>query len=257
MIRSLREERGKERQDLNNAAQRRPDVSKTPRPFQSSSSGSNTPIPNPSSTAPSEDASLALAKQHRDKLLSYQAQNARRTRVIDEAADFETPSSGLSAWSSPVERAQQLKKQQRVLRELEWNAKPEWEKRRVVVSVDLVGGKVVRRMGEVEREDVGGAEGDEEEGVEVMDDGGKVEGKGTGAFGRNPLLGGLIRPVWREGKGKERADGGEEKENSSSRSTWRRVQDDEDDNEAWILDGGVYGGREDERILGDEEHAHG
>ena len=257
MIHALREERGKEKQDLNNAAQRRPEVAKTPRPFQnpplsSSASGTNTP---PLGSSGPEDNTLALAKQHRDKLLAYQAQNARRTRVIDEAADFETPSSGLSMWSSPVERAAQLKKQQRVLREQEWNAKPEYEKRRVVVSVDLVGGKVVRRMGAVEREQVADEEIEE---VVVEGGGGKsdrVEGRGTGAFGRNPLLGGLIRPVWKEGKGEGRDDA--EKENRPARSTWRRVQDDEDDNEAWILDGGVYGGRGEERYLGGEEHAQG
>jgi hypothetical protein len=61
---------------------------------------------------------------------------------------------------------------------------------------------------------------------------------GGGAFSRNPLLGGLIRPVIRveeKGKGRE----------SERKQTWRRVQDDNDDNEQWILDGGVYGGRAD------------
>jgi len=57
-----------------------------------------------------------------------------------------------------------------------------------------------------------------------------------GAFSRNPLLGALIRPTIQiEGKGKGK--GGERKQ------AWRRVQDDNDDNEQWILDGGVYGGR--------------
>ena len=48
-------------------------------------------------------------------------------------------------WASPAERAQQLKRQQEVLREMEWNAKPEYEKRRVVASIDLQGRKVVRK----------------------------------------------------------------------------------------------------------------
>ena len=175
-------------------------------------------------------------------------------------------------WSSPVERAAQLKRQQKVLREQEWNARPEYEKRRVVVSVDVVKGKVVRRMGEVRREDVEGGdeEEEEEEGVEKEIAGSGQEGKGTGVFGRNPLLGGLIKPVWRSkdeaGKGKWPADvrGGDgwaasedgDKENRL-RSGWRRVQDDNDDNEALILDGGVYGGRGDDRMLREEEHAIG
>ena len=251
MIDSLRQERGQEKMNLNNASHRRPNLASTPRPFTNASSGAASPS---SSTA---DNTLDLAKQHRDKLLGYQAENARRTHIIDEAADFETPTSGLSMWSSPVERAAQLKRQQKVLREQEWNAKPEYEKRRVVLSVDLVGGKVVKRMGEVERPRASG--GDEVE-DEVVADQGEAHvgggGDGGGAFSRNPLLGSLIRPVWK-GKDKETDMEEENKENQPRKSAWRRVQDDNDDNEAWILDGGVYGGQDDERRLGDEEHAQG
>jgi len=59
---------------------------------------------------------------------------------------------------------------------------------------------------------------------------------------RNPLLasGGLIRPVARiPDKGKGRADG-----QISGQAGWRRVQDDNADNEKWILDGGIQGGQE-------------
>ena len=147
-----------------------------------------------------------------------------------------------------------------MLREQEWNAKPEYEKRKVVVSVDLVGGKAVRRMGTVERprddEDVE-VVGDENYGNDM--EGSSTGGAGGGAFSKNPLLGGLIRPVWK-GKATAKGEEGEEdKENDQPRknNTWRRVQDDDDDNEAWILDGGVYGGDDSERRLGDEEHAFG
>lgn len=251
MIDSLRQERGQEKMNLNNASHRRADLASAPRPFTNPSSG--TASPSSSSTA---DKTLDLAKQHRDKLLAYQAENARRTHIIDEAADFETPSSGLSMWSSPVERAAQLKRQQKVLREQEWNAKPEYEKRRVVVSLDLVGGKVVKRMGEVERPKAGSGDGAKDE---VIPDGGQTDvggGDAGGAFSKNPLLGSLIRPVWK-GKGTETDMAEENKENRSQQSAWRRVQDDNDDNEAWILDGGVYGGQDNERRLGDEEHAQG
>ena len=82
-----------------------------------------------------------------------------------------------------------------------------------------------------------------------------MQGKATGAFERNPLLGGLIGPVWKaaegQGKGKEIVDEEGEKENRS-RAMWRRVQDDGEDNEAWILDGGVYGGRGEGRLDGEE-----
>ncbi|KAI9817527.1 MAG: hypothetical protein M1827_001137 [Pycnora praestabilis] len=254
MVRSLREERGREKMEVNNSSQKRPEVSKAPRAFASASSLQ------PVSSAPSSDSEsekLTAAKQHRDKLLNYQSQNARRTHIIDEAADFETPTSGQSMWASPQERALQLKKQQKILREQEWNAKPEYEKRRVVVSVDLVGGKVVRRMGNVDRPEEPEVDEEVEEVLQEQSSDG-----GGGAFSRNPLLGGLIRPVYKaeDGKGKGNAtdDGGENIDpNIRRRNTWRRVQDDNDDNEDVILDGGIYGGRTDNRRLGDEEHAQG
>lgn len=250
MIDSLRQERGQEKMNINNASHRRPDQASTPRPFTNPSTGTSTP----SSSSAAADATLDLAKQHRDKLLAYQAENARRTHIIDEAADYETPTSGLSMWASPVERAAQLKRQQKVLREQEWNAKPEYEKRRVVVSLDLVGGKVVKRMKEVERPRADARDEVEEEVVSEADAG--AGGEGGGAFSRNPLLGSLIRPIWK-GKSKDTDTEAEDKENQPRKSAWRRVQDDNDDNEAWILDGGVYGGRDDARRLGDEEHAQG
>ena len=147
-----------------------------------------------------------------------------------------------------------------MLREQEWNAKPEWEKRKVVVSVDLVGGKAVRRMGRVERPK--DEENDDMEAAPENENaagGSSRDGGGGGAFSKNPLLGGLIRPVWK-GKGKEdtpESGQEEDKENQPRKNTWRRVQDDDEDNEAWILDGGVYGGRDSERRLGEEEHAFG
>lgn len=239
MIRSLKEERGKERMDVNNSAHRRAEVASAPRPF--------------SSTSPdSADATLARARQHRDKLLNFQAENARRTHIIDEAAEFETPTSGQSMWSSPMERAAQLKRQQKILREQEWNAKPEYEKRKMVVSVDIKGGKAVRRMAEMERP----ADDDDADDGLAPAEGAEVENYNSrqGRLSENPLMGGLIRPVWK-GKGKDEAgDEIADKENRT-KDTWRRVQDDQDDNEEWILDGGIYGGNTSERRLGDEEHA--
>ncbi len=242
MIRSLREERGKEKMDLNNASQRRPDVASVPKPFTTPSSDTT-------------DATLDRARQHRDKLLNYQAENARRTHIIDQAADFETPTAGQSMWSSPMERAAQLKRQQKVLREQEWNAKPEYEKRRMVVSLDIKGRKAVRRMAEVERPSA--SEHDEEEAA--GDDESAPAGEDTrrGVFSKNPLMGSLIRPLWKGKENDEEMNGtGDDKENRT-KTSWRRVQDDNDDNEALLLDGGIYGGSSYERTLGDEEHACG
>lgn len=233
MVRVLKEERGKEKMAANNAGQKRADVSIAPRPF--STPKSTTPLSsNPASDVESENEKLAKAKQHRDKLLAFQAQNARRTRVHDEAADFETTSAGLSMWASPQERAMQLKKQQKALREQEWNARPEYEKRKVVASIDLVGGKIVRRMAARERPSSPESEDEPPEPAGSTEQG--AISQGAGAFSKNPLLGGLIRPTIKiddKGKGKQ----------EERKQTWRRVQDDNDDNEQWILDGGVYGGR--------------
>ncbi|CAG8979771.1 hypothetical protein HYALB_00011579 [Hymenoscyphus albidus] len=228
MIRELKEERGREKMALDAASNKRAEVSKKPAPF---TQARNTEV----SLSPAEQK----AKEHRDRLLGFQAQNAKRTTVRDEAADFETPmTAGTNIWASPAERAKQLKKQQKVLAEQEWNARPEYEKRRQVVSLDLVRGKVVKKvsMAPVERPLQPESESEEEvEDASLRETSGNA---GGGTFSRNPLLGGLIKPVWNPGKGKDI-----EIEGSSEvrKKTWRRVQDDLDDNEAVILDGGAYG----------------
>jgi hypothetical protein len=144
-------------------------------------------------------------------------------------------------WASPEERARELKRQQKLLREMEWNARPDYEKRQQVVSLDLVGGKVVRKMAPVERPP--SPDGDDEEAVDTRNGvlaestGNKDRGGGGGgAFSGNPLLGSLIKPVF-DAKGK-----GVEAEGRRPKKTgWRRVQDDRDNNEEVILDGGIYG----------------
>lgn len=232
MIRSLKEERGRERMAMDASAHRRAEVSRVPAPFSNPRAGG----PTPSEIGMS--AAEIKAKEHRDKLLGFQAQNAKRTTVKDEASDFETPDAGTNMWASMEERAAQLKRQQKVLREQEWNARPEYEKRREVVSIDLKGRRIVRRL---ENREMPRDEDEEQQGVSepvplAETSGNGASGKGT--FSRNPLLGGLIKPVYKVGKGKE-VDTGEDR-----KKTWRRVQDNYDDesNEKIILDGGVYGG---------------
>jgi hypothetical protein len=46
-----------------------------------------------------------------------------------------------------------------------------------------------------------------------------------------------MRPVWKAPAGKT----GDGPERTERKQTWRRVQDDNDDNEQWILDGGLHG----------------
>ncbi|KAG2733481.1 hypothetical protein G9P44_003006 [Scheffersomyces stipitis] len=60
---------------------------------------------------------LLMAQERLETLLNFQATSAERTKIIDNAADYEISSatSG-NMWLSPVERALQLKKQQKQLR---------------------------------------------------------------------------------------------------------------------------------------------
>jgi len=229
MVRSLREEAGREKMAINASQNKRAEVSKTPRPF---------------SVAPeagrAHEESLRKAQEHRDRLLEFQATGAQRTRIIDQAADFETPLStgGLNQWATAAERALQLKRQQKQMRLMQWNAKERYEKQRVVVAIDLSGKKMVRQM-----QDIAPPTDSEEEVDEVEHDlsiarGGKGKEKAGsgGMYARNPLLKGLIKPVYevKEGSRKEIHDV------LAGRGTgWRRVQDDLADNEKIILDGGV------------------
>ncbi|RMJ27162.1 C2HC5 finger protein [Aspergillus sp. HF37] len=214
MIRELRAERGQEKMRAHNeGAQAQRDAG-------------------PGVAASSQ---LDAAKAHRDRLLQFQEQNARRTRVVDEAADFETPNPASTLWMSPAQRALALKKQQRVQRDMEEKARPEWEKKTTIMSLDIKGGRVTRVYQPAESEEPGPSAED----VDAEED--LAVGEGTSssgqAFSRNPLLaaGGLMRPVWKNPEGKE------VQSRKDRKQPWRRVQDDRDDNEQWILDGGLHG----------------
>ena len=286
MIRELRSERGHERQEANNQGRRKADVS---------SGGAITSVSiilhkiirysyAHSTSCTKSQEKLDLAKAHRDKLLNYQAQNAQRTTLHDEAADYDAvPTAGVSQWASPIERAKRLKEQQKILREQEWNARPEYEKRQVVVSLDVdAKGKVrsQRRMVGVGRpDDQVGTDDDKEDDTGYEGMGGRGEGADAvadGTFSQNPLMGNLIRPIWRseaqkedkgKGKGKDEGEGEvngiAEGQSRLRKGKWRVVQDEENDNEAWILDGGIQGygtqgaDTSDQRKLGAEEHAFG
>lgn len=238
MLRELKDERGRERMAASAAANRRVDVSNSPAPFtQPRAVGGDDRV--------SLDEAAAKARVHRDKLLDFQAHNARRTTVRDEAADFDVSGAMAgtgSMWASPKERARELKRQHKLLREADWNAAPDYEKRRQVISIDLVGGKVVRKMAAVERP----ATLDDDESQDEAAHGvlgettGNAPGHGTRAFSRNPLLGGLMRPVFQPkgmGKGAD-TEAGVRRQGAKG---WRRVQDDLDDNEEVMLDGGARG----------------
>lgn len=86
---------------------------------------------------------LLKAQERLDTLLHFQETGAERSKVIDNASDFEMPgvSSG-SIWLSPVERALQLKKQQKQLRKIEEHEKSRTGRSKVVVEMVIKDGKV-------------------------------------------------------------------------------------------------------------------
>lgn len=246
---------------VNAAQNKRADVGRTQKPFS---------VPTPPSGSGDESEGLAKAMAHRDRLLGFQANNAQRTKIIDQAADFDTPTStGLNPWATPQERALQLKKQQKVMRMVEWNAKEDYEKRRVVVAIDLKGRKIVKEMRDIKPPEISsdedGEAGHDEEYNTGLEKGGKAaftdKGKGKkvekgGKYASNPLLRGMIKPVYdiAQGEGKERGLG---VDGVGKANTWRRVQDEFKDNEEIILNGGAYGRENVERGTVGEEPACG
>ncbi|RYP25542.1 hypothetical protein DL767_008352 [Monosporascus sp. MG133] len=242
MIRELKAERGREKMAADREAHKRPEVSKKPPPFSK-----------PRESTQDISEAEAKARAQRDRLLGFQAQNAQRTTIRDEASDFDVSGAmagtGGNIWASPEERARELRRQQKLLREMEWNTKPDYEKRQQVLSIDLVGGKVVRKMAAIERPKT--PEEDEAMATEVLVESSGNRGGGAGTYSKNPLLGGLLKPVY-DAKGKGTALEGRR----DKATRWRRVQDNLDNNEAVILDGGAYGGsslaREATRSAADE-----
>ncbi|KAH0846219.1 C2HC5 finger protein [Fonsecaea pedrosoi] len=249
MIKALKEERGIEKMAVHNAGQ--------------SLSGRGTPIfgaSTPESGSGDEASSAAArARAHRDKLLAFQRENAQRTRVHDEAADYDaTLTPGTTQWMTPVQRAAALKKQQKYLRELEEANRPEWEKQRTVMSMSIKNGKLVktfeREKAPALRQEKGDLAGSDNDDIGAEDQHLALEETGRkGAFSNNPLLasGKLIRPVWKApGGGNE--DKGKDRE-TARKSVWRRVQDDNDDNEQWILDGGLHGYGTETRLMEEQQ----
>ncbi|KAL2443931.1 hypothetical protein ABEF95_014153 [Exophiala dermatitidis] len=249
MIKALKEERGIEKMAAHNATQ--------------SHSGRATPILGGSTPDTSGDelsSAAARARAHRDKLLAFQRENAQRTKVYDEAADYDmslTP--GATQWMTPLQRAAALKKQQKYLRELEEANRPEWEKKRTVMSMSIKNGKLVKTYGHEKaparaspadeddsRHEDDGEAGDDNEGQHLS-----IGGKG--AFSNNPLLatGKLIRPVWKAPEGTEKGRSADANGHVPRKSVWRRVQDDHEDNEQWILDGGLHGYGTESRLMED------
>ncbi|ODV93943.1 hypothetical protein PACTADRAFT_19414, partial [Pachysolen tannophilus NRRL Y-2460] len=112
-----------------------------------------------------KDPELIKAQERLDNLLNFQSAGAERTKIIDQASDFELPNqSELNVWASPMERALQLKKQQRQLRKQEELIKERSGRGRKVLDLSIRDGKVFVR------EEVTSKSLDDDENVDDEDD---------------------------------------------------------------------------------------
>lgn len=105
---------------------------------------------------------LMKAQERLETLLHFQETGAERSKIIDNASDFEMPgvSSG-SMWLSPVERALQLKKQQKQLRKTQSKEKARTGRTKKVVEMVIRDGKVKMVEKHVVDEDANDAEEEE------------------------------------------------------------------------------------------------
>jgi hexokinase len=143
---------------------------------------------------------------------------------------------------SPVQRAAALKKQQKYMREMEELNKPEWEKKKTVMSMRInEKGKLVKTYETVKAPMPTDAE-HEDINEEVATNFDISEGEKKMALNNNPLLDGgiLVRPIWKAPEGEK----GKGREATFRQNKWRRVQDDQED-ERWILNGGLHGYEDD------------
>ncbi|CCH45535.1 hypothetical protein BN7_5117 [Wickerhamomyces ciferrii] len=100
------------------------------------------------------DPDLLKAQKNLENLLNFQANSAERTKIIDQASDFEIPTgSNLNIWSSSVEKALQLKKQQKQMRKMEKKQK-ELDGRGKKVMEMVIGkdGKVIMKERKIDHE---------------------------------------------------------------------------------------------------------
>ncbi|WBW70752.1 thyroid receptor interacting protein-like protein, transcription coactivator [Schizosaccharomyces osmophilus] len=76
------------------------------------------------------------AEQRKNVLLNFDRTAAQRTKIIDEAADFDPTTLASDTWASPAEKALNLVKMQQALSQKE-------KKKKKVLSISLSGKKVV------------------------------------------------------------------------------------------------------------------
>ncbi|KAK9459296.1 putative zinc finger motif, C2HC5-type-domain-containing protein [Lipomyces oligophaga] len=139
IVTELRQERGHLKSEINNERQSHKIRSQNSATTYSSASGSIGTSPNIVLSG------LDNANAQLSNLLQFQATSAQRTRIIDQASDFEMPGQLVDRWSTPAERALQIRKQERTLKQLEAMQRKRNGRGKRVISIDLQGKKVVMR----------------------------------------------------------------------------------------------------------------
>lgn len=90
-----------------------------------------------------KDGELIKAEERLAMLLSFQDNGAERTKIIDNAADFELPTGCGSLWASPVERILQLKRQQKQQAKLQEQDARRSGRGSTVMDMSINNGKVI------------------------------------------------------------------------------------------------------------------
>lgn len=91
-----------------------------------------------------KDEELIKAQQRLDTLMNFQDHGAERTKIIDHASDYESPNAS-NLWATPLERALQLKRQQKQLRRQEEADERRSGRGKQVVDMSIRDGKVFLR----------------------------------------------------------------------------------------------------------------
>lgn len=97
-----------------------------------------------------KDPELVKAEERLEMLLNFQDNGTERTKIIDNAADFESPLTSGSLWASPLERALQLKRQQKQAQRLDELEKQRTGRGEVKVDLIIENGKAIMRRTNVE-----------------------------------------------------------------------------------------------------------
>lgn len=90
-----------------------------------------------------KDEELIKAEERLAMLLNFQDNGAERTKIIDNASDFDLPTNGGSLWASPIERVLQFKRQQKQRSKMEEVELKRGGRGQTVMNVEIQNGEVL------------------------------------------------------------------------------------------------------------------